>query len=90
MSKYVDLLAVQCSDGSIATFEAPTNTAHKGDLVYHEGENLEIICAEWANTENKFYKVMKEAGQILVPEKIFAVIFESCPEEESEAEDADS
>lgn len=90
MGKYVDLLAVQCSDGSIAAFEAPTNTAHKGDLVYHDGEHLEIICTDWVNTDNKLYKVMKDAGRILVPEKIFAVIFESCPEQKSEAADADA
>jgi hypothetical protein len=91
MGKFVDLLAVQCSDGSVATFEVPTSTAHKGDLVYHDGEHLEIICTEWVNTDNKLYKVMKDAGQILVPEKIFAVLWEHCPaEEESEAADADA
>lgn len=90
MAKYVDLLAAKAEDGSVVTFEAPTSTAHKGDLVYHDGEHLEIICTEWVNTDNKLYKVMKDAGQILVPEKIFAVIFESCPEQESEVANADS
>ena len=91
MAKYIDLLAATCEDGSIVTFDVPSNTAHKGDLVYHDGDLLEIVCTEWVNTENKLYKVMKAAGQIITPEKVFAVVWESCPdEEESEAADADS
>ena len=91
MSKFIDLLAAKCKNGSIVTFEVPTSTAHKGDLVYHQGDLLEIVCTEWVNTENKLYKVMKDAGQILTPEKVFAVVWESCPaEEESEAADADT
>lgn len=91
MPKYIDLLAAKCDDGSIVTFEVQTNTAHKGDLVYHDGEFLEVICTEWVNTENKLYKVMKDSGKILIPEKIFALLWESCQaEEESEAADADT
>jgi hypothetical protein len=34
---------------------------------------------------------MKDSGKILIPEKIFALLWESCPEEEeSEAADEDT
>lgn len=91
MANFIDLLVAKCEDGSMVTFAVPISTAHKGDMILCDGALWEIVCKEWVSTDSPIYKVMRQANQILTPEKVLSVKWDNCPAiEESEDTNADS
>lgn len=91
MANFINLLVAKCEDGSMVAFAVPIGTVHEGDMILCDGALSEIVCKEWVSTDSPIYKVMRQANQILTPEKVLSVRWDNCPAiEESEDTNADS
>ena len=84
MSKYVEILLAQDSNGNTRTFSVPTSTAYVGDIVLHDGELFTVINSAWFDVNGDTYPIIEGSTTLYVPDKIMNVRWEK---EELEAND---
>ena len=83
LTKFVDILLAQGTNGDMRTFVIPTSVANVGDLILYDGELFTITNSSWIDINGDIYPILEGSTTLYTPDKILNIRWEK--EEDKEA-----
>jgi len=71
--KYVNMLLVECEDGTQALVSVPISTASKDDIVLLcGGKQAKVIRSEWIDPKSAIYEIVSAVVPVHEPEAVYS------------------